>query len=288
MARIKKTAVELTQQDEAALAKKKKIEETTATVIDNAIDWFNRLSGDDNIRHAAVTTCALLRDSVGIVYQDDMWPLIPMIYDAVFEALIDHLSSKRSMHRKYKIIVGNNFVMSYDNIDTQDAEQEGCFMPMMEHIGTSIRLNANVNMSKKVTYTTIDNMYGENYATNSDIEFIKANAMKKLQKMYSTDKNGQVLEADKSIIYLPPNLIMIIFSLFHDALLSRLKMMKEASPDEDIELNVLGLYIMRIEDVDPKDANYDGWFVFYEPKDIVKLGLKMDSLAQEQMSKIDN
>ena len=158
-------------------------------------------------------------------------------------------------------------------------------LPMMEHIGTSIRLNGKVNMSKKVTYSTIDNMYGENYTTNSDIEFIKANAMKKLQKMYSTDKNGKVLEADKSIIYLPPNLIMIIFSLFHDALLARVKMMKEASPDDDIELNVLGLYIMRIEDVDPKDANYDGWYIIYEPKDIVKLNLKSDGLAQET---IDN
>lgn len=278
MARIKKAAVEVDVIDEQSAAKKKKIEETTTTVIENAIDWFNRLSNDDNIRHAAVATCALLRDSVGIVYQDDMWPLIPMIYDSVFEALIDHLASKRSMHKKYKIIVGNNFIMSYDNIDTGEAEQEGCFMPMMEHIGTSIRLNGKVNMSKKVTYTTIDSMYGENYATNSDIEFIKANAMKKLQKLYSTDKNGKVLEADRSVIYLPPNLIMIIFSLFHDALLARLKMMKEAAPDDDIELNVLGLYTMRIEDVDPKDANYNGYYIMMEPNDILKLSLKDNAL----------
>ena len=116
MARVKKSAVDTSVVDEQSAAKKKKIEETTVTVIDNAIDWFNRLSGDDNIRHAAVTTCALIRDSVGIVYQDNMWPLIPMIYDAVFESLIEHLASKRSMYKKYKIIVGNNFVMSYDNI----------------------------------------------------------------------------------------------------------------------------------------------------------------------------
>jgi hypothetical protein len=279
MARIKKAAIVETPESAEALLKKKREEEATITVIDNAIDWFNRLSGDDNLKHAAMTTCALLRDSVGIVYLDTMWPLIPMIYDAVFESLIEHLSSKRSLHKKYKITVGRNFVMSYDNIDTDSAEQEGCFMPMMDHAGTSIRLAGKINSSKKVTYSVIDNMYGENYATNSDIEHIKATADNKLRKMYTTDKDGKVLESDKSQIYLPSNLIMIIFSLFHDCVLARLKMMKESNPDDDVEINVLGLYVAAIEDVESPDANYEGYYIHYAPKDIVKLALKSDALA---------
>lgn len=283
----KKVTVAATETTDELEQKKKKQEqeEIVQNVIDNALDWFNRLSGDDNIRHAAVVTCSLVKDTVGLVYLDNMWPLIPMIYDAVFEALIDHLSSKRSFHKKYAVRIGNNFIMSYDNIDTDEAEQEGCFMPMMEHVGTSIRLAGKINMSKKVSYQTIDAMYGENYTTNSDIEHIKAEAMKKLKRMYSTDKDGNVLSADKSQIYMPSNLIMVIFSLFHDALLARLKMMKEANPDEDVYLDVLGLYTVRIEDVDPQDANYEGYYIMYEPKDIVKLSIKFDQLAQESAAK---
>ena len=287
MARAKRVEGIVTEKvDAAELKRRQESEERSLTLIENATDWFNRLSGDDNIRHAEVTTCDLLRDTVGIVYQDNVWPLIPMIYDAGFEALIEHLSSKRNLHKKYRITIGKNFIMSYDNIDTDSAEQEGCFMPMMEHIGTTIRLSGKINISKKVNYTTIDNMYGENYATNSDVENIKAVAAQKLKKMYSTDKDGKVLEADKSTLYLPQNLIMVIFSLFHDALLARLKMMKEATPDEDVSLNVLGLYEVMIEDVDPSDANYEGWYIHYAPKDIVKLSIKSDHLASESTGKL--
>lgn len=285
MAIQKKASVSTTSDaDIEQKRKEEKKEEVVANVITNATDWFNRLSGDDNIKHAAVTTCMLIRDSVGIVYQDDMWPLIPMIYDAVFEALVDHLVSKRVYHKRYKVSIGKNFVMMYDNIDTGEAEQEGCFMPMMEHSGNTIRFQGHVNQSKKVTYSTIDSMYTENFTNTSDIEHIKATAMQKLQKLYSTDKDGNILEADKCQINMTSNLIMIIFSLFHDALLMRLKMMKEAEPDEDIELNVLGLYRVMIDDVeDPSDANFDGYFVRFEVSDILKLNLKSDGLAQEQM-----
>lgn len=281
MPRVKKSTTISSSVDLEKKQKEEENKQAVYTVIDNATDWFNRLSGDDNIKHAAVTTCALIRDNVGIVYQDDMWPLIPMIYDAVFESIIDLLAGKRLHHKRYKVSIGKNFVMSYENIDTGEAEQEGCFMPMMEHTGNTIRFEGHTNMSKKVTFTTIDSMYTENFTGTSDIEHIKATAMQKLQKLYSTDKDGNILEADKSQIYLPPNLIMIIFSLFHDALLMRLKMMKEATPDEDIELNVLGLFTMGIEEVeDPTDANYEGYYVTLNPKDIMKLSLKSDKLAQ--------
>lgn len=282
MAKAKKVAIVETKESAEALLKKKIDEETTITVIDNATEWFNRLSGDDNLRHAAMTTCQLIRDTVGIVYIDSMWPLIPMIYDAVYESLIEHIGNKRGLHKKYKITVGRNFVMSYDNIDTDQAEQEGCFMPMMDHAGTCIRLSGKINSSKKVTFATIDNMYGENYTSNSDIEHIKAIASNKLQKMYSTDKDGKILASDKSQIYLPPNLIMVIFSLFHDCILARLKMMKEANPDDDVEINVLGLYVVAIEDVESPDANYEGYYIHYAPKDIVKLALKSDALASKE------
>lgn len=263
---------------------KKEVQQTTNQVIQNAIDWFNRL-GNDDIRHAAVCTCKLIQDSVGIVYLDEMWPLIPMIYDAVFESIIEFLASKRMYHKRYKIQIGKNFNIGYENIDTGSAEQEGCFMPMMEHTGTTIRLIGKTNSSKKVTYQTIDNMYAENYTSFGDIEQIKGMAMQKLTKMYTTDKDGNVVESNHAQIYLPANLIMIIFSLFHDALLMRLKMLKEADPDGDIELNVLGLYTMLIEDVESKDANYNGYYVRYEPKDIVKLTLKSDQLAGGDESK---
>src|SRR5699024_5842997 len=115
-------------------------------------------------------TVDLLRDSVGFVYDEEMWPFISMMYDAVFESLFEELASKRTMYKKYKIIVSHNFEIFYDNVDTGMAEQEGCFIPMMDHLGESLRVTGRVNSSKKVTYTTIDNMYGENYATNSDIE----------------------------------------------------------------------------------------------------------------------
>lgn len=262
---------------------KKEAEQATNQVIQNAIDWFNRL-GDDNVRHAAVCTCKLVQDSVGIVYLDEMWPLIPMIYDAVFESIIEFLAGKRMYHKRYKIQIGKNFNIGYENIDTGTAEQEGCFMPMMEHTGTTIRLMGKINASKKVTYQTIDNMYAENYTSFGDIEQIKGMAMQKLTKMYTTDKDGNVVESNHSQIYLPANLIMIIFSLFHDALLMRLKMLKEADPDGDIELNVLGLYTMSIEEVDSADANYDGWYVRLEPLTFQKLQLKMDSLAEEQQN----
>lgn len=281
MPKVKKVQTEPTLTAEEIQQQKDK-EEAVSNVVDNARDWFERLSGDDNLKHAAVVTCKLLRDNVGIVYLDEMWPFIPMVYSATYEAIVDYLASKRTHYSKYKITVGKNFVLSYDNIDTGEAEQEGCFMPMMEHVGECIRLQGKTNISKKVTYATIDNMYSQNFTTNSDIEHIKANAAAKLQKMYTTDKDGKRLTGDKSVLYLPPNLIMIIFTLYHDSILMRLKMMKEADPDGDIEMNVLGLYTVSIEDVDPDDANYSGYYIKYEPKDIVKLSIKDNRLESEQ------
>ena len=235
--------------------------------------WFNdyAVNNKEEMKIICELTSRSVYEKFTLYVESNNYELYAAVFYATFTTILDFLRGKENKYNNFTIEVANSINIGYSNSTNEDNEKVGNFMPILEYIGTNMKVVDNSPESEKkkdVNRTKTNCMRWKQINVKQNINFvseIQETAYERIKKEYRTDMRTS-------------ECVIPIFCIFMDNIIHVIKLKYqelEGTDVSEVSMNVLGLfdiyYSFNSED------NIE--IIEFQPNIRMKLALKNDVAA---------